>query len=248
MAKKLEDYEKQYGDEHEKTVGISNNLSAIRSSRGDKRGLVDHYRKALEKLKASPEHAGLKNPAVFGNMSNLALALDSDDGDCYKEAEELLRTAASGFLEIFGPEHPDTLTAQTNLAQHLTTGVKRQLVSSFSDTLENNENTPSRDSANQIGISALEIFERCYKQQVILKGYLSEDTIHNRAAAAQLLTLLEREEECIVLLNEFESNLKKIQIENGGKTVDPIKLQQAHEMVSKLKTRACRTQEALTKK
>jgi len=229
MSAKVEDYKKRYGDANEKTLSASNNLSSIRSSRGDKSGLAAHYRQSLNKMKASPTRFGPKNPAIFGTMSNLALALD-DSKEGYEEAENLLRAGFKGFKEILGQEHPDTLTAMSNLAQHLVKGVKTMLLQSASQSRTEHERKGAEEQANRVGDEALELFEQCYEHLVILQGHSSEGVVHNRACTFQLLLLLKRVEDCKGLLESFEGKLSSLETKSGE-----CEVKRAREMVEMMK-------------
>ncbi|HTE05120.1 MAG TPA: serine/threonine-protein kinase [Planctomycetota bacterium] len=89
----------------------TSNLAQVLDGQGEAEGALAMLVETLRVLDAGPDGAPMM---VLGLENNIGATLQDLDRDA--EAEPHLRRAAALAAQLLGPEHPDTLTLQSNLA------------------------------------------------------------------------------------------------------------------------------------
>ncbi len=113
----LERYRELLGSEHPRVATILMNLAALLDARGDGTEAIGLYRQALAIRR---RHLDSEDPSPARTQAALAFALlGRSAANDLAEAEQLLRIALEIHLEHRGPDHPDTLVVQRNLAATL---------------------------------------------------------------------------------------------------------------------------------
>jgi tetratricopeptide (TPR) repeat protein len=87
------------------------NLAYARDAKGDSAGSLELMREALALVEASPEKPRAIQLGLYNNIGATLQDLDRNE-----EAAPYLRRAAEIAGETLGPDHPDTLAIQGNLA------------------------------------------------------------------------------------------------------------------------------------